>query len=296
MTNLKKSSLKVFIIIINYNNAKDTIECIKSIRRQNYSNYEIVVVDNASEDDSVLKIKENDKSVIIIKSSKNLGFSGGNNIGIKYALSHDAEAIMFLNNDTIVENDCLRKMILKLTYNKVICPRIMFWDDKTLIWYAGGKLDKVSGHCISFGYRKKLASKYMKEGETNAITGCCLLMTRETFLDIGQWSEEFFLYREDDDYTLRILQKGIHILYVPEAVIFHKESRSTKKKGIHILQYYFTRNTFYLIKKYKLGIIPYMRLLNITIIKYFLNINNEKNYYLEAFKDYRGNRMGKKFD
>lgn len=117
--------LKIFVILINYKNAKLTIDCIDSIYKAN-NEVRIVVVDNNSEDDSVIRIRDKFDDIIIIESKTNLGFSGGNNLGIKYALNNSADIIMLLNNDTIVDKNIFNNFILHNDGNSVLVPKIYF--------------------------------------------------------------------------------------------------------------------------------------------------------------------------
>ena len=281
----------IFIVLLNYNGAEDTLACIESIRRQEYSNRKVVVVDNHSSDDSLSVLSEGpDDSVVLLPQERNLGFSGGNNVGLEYALSHGAEYIMFLNNDTLLEDGCLERMAAQMKPDTVLCPRIMFDYDREIVWYAGGRLNRREGHFESNGYGKHLGPEYLKEGETELASGCCLMMSTETIEKLGKWSEEYFLYREDDDYSLRMKQAGMAIRYIPDAVVYHKESASSIRSGSSVRNYYMTRNSFYLVRKFGLGLPARLYLWTGMIAKGLLR---RDRIYLEAYRDYRKGRMGR---
>ena len=244
---------KVSIILVNYNGFKDTVECINSLRYIDYINYDIIVVDNDSEKDyDLLSAKYSDSNVTVLSSESNLGFSGGNNIGISYARNQGADYILLLNNDTLVENDFLTYMVStaqKLNNRCVITSKIMYAYDKERIWYAGGKFDFKTSRTSVYGINEIDSEKYNHAHHVSFASGCCLLIPINILDDIGLMDEDYFLYCEDTDYCLRILKAGYEIIYEPKSKIFHKVNASTKKIA-GIQTYYLVRNKLFIVKKY----------------------------------------------
>lgn len=250
------SSPNVSIIILNWNGWRDTIECLESLEKINYQNYEIVVVDNSSKDDSVPQIKKylSESKFQNLKfkvQNSNLGFAGGSNKGIEYAVKNGADYILLLNNDTLVEPDFLNEMVKIGEGDKkigLIGPKIYFYppENPPRAWFCGGKINwlKTRGSHIKHG----LSEKPEIPKTSDYLTGCCLLIKRKVIEKIGGLSEEYFLYYEDTDYCLRAQKFGWQCVYAPSAVIWHKISRSAKEFSPSYI-YYHTRNGLMLARK-----------------------------------------------
>ena len=242
----------IFIILVNYNGYEDTVDCIESLKNIDYYNYKILVIDNASTDDSYNKLNTLKGEFILLKSEKNLGFSGGNNIGIEYAMNHEADYVMLLNNDTLVEPDFLNKMIETAEVYKdsgIVGCKMMYYPKKDIIWYGGGYIDwrKYSGVHENQGEIDALKDKVR---EVNFLTGCCMLIKRGTIEKAGYLSEEYFMYLEDLDYCARVLENNLKIIYNPEAKIYHKVSASTGGEESSFAIKWGTRNRFLFFKKF----------------------------------------------
>lgn len=244
----------VYIIILNYNGWKDTIECLESVYKNNYSKYQVIVVDNGSVDESVKKLrewaKERDREPRIIMTEKNLGFAGGNNIGIKLALKNGGDYILLLNNDTVVEKGFLEELI-KTAEEKnaeIIGGKIYYYGDGNKIWYEGGKLCWLLGGGIHHGKGRCEKDKISGIHEVTFITGCMMLIKRSTIEKIGLLDESYFLYCEDTDYCARALKNNIRMAVNLSSVIYHKENSTLGGwKPSHI--YYLIRNRFIFMKK-----------------------------------------------
>ncbi|WP_238903668.1 glycosyltransferase family 2 protein [Clostridium sp. YIM B02506] len=242
----------VYVVLVNYNGYEDTEACIKSLRNIHYYNYKIVVVDNASTDDSYNKLEKIKEDVILIKSEKNLGFSGGNNIGIKYALQQGADYIMLLNNDTLVEPDFLNIMIDTAESSEnlgIVGCKMMYYPQNDIVWYGGGYIDwnKYSGVHENQGTKD---SQDDNVREVTFLTGCCMLIKRSTIEKVGYLSEEYFMYLEDLDYCAKVLDNNLRIIYNPEAKIYHKVSASTGGEESSFAIKWGTRNRFIFFKKF----------------------------------------------
>lgn len=233
------------IILVNWNRPKDTLDCVESIRRSTYPNYRIIVVDNGSSDDSLLQLRKHKSNLILIEAGKNLGFTGGNNKGIQYALNLNAEYIFLLNNDTLIAPDALEKLVLAAEGDKnvgIVTPKILFYPQSTLVWAAGTAYSKGWMKPRLTGYKEIDAGQFDQERDLSWASGCALLIAKEVVAKIGLLDDEFFAVCEDLDYGLRVLQFGYRICYVPSAVIWHKESVSAGGYDAPQYVYYQTRN------------------------------------------------------
>lgn len=244
---------KICIILVNYNTSQDTLECVNSLLGCNYDNLSIVIVDNGSSDENIEILKTiNDDNVHIIYNCVNAGFSGGNNIGIIYSLKKGTDFICLLNNDTVVESDFLVPMVetlMESSRNMIVCPRIIDYFNREKTTYGGGELNYFKGGVFIEGVNRYDLNIINSKRRITFASGCCMLMKKELFDYVGMLPEQFFLYYEDAAFSAKVIKKGYNIIYDPRALIYHKESTSTKA-GSPNYQYYFVRNRLFYIKEY----------------------------------------------
>lgn len=218
----------VSIVLLNYNGYNDTIECIKSLKNITYNNYKIVIVDNNSTDNSEIEIKKfikNDDKIQFIQADKNLGFSGGNNIGIRYALENNADYICLLNNDTIVETNFLSELVNSMEKDNkigVAAGKIMYFEDKDIIWSAGGFISEIKSLGEHYGIDTKDSKKFDDTIEVSFLTGCLQLIRKEVFEEIGMYDDRYFLYMEDVDFCKRATRKGYKLMYIPQSKCIYR--------------------------------------------------------------------------
>lgn len=253
------NSKSIAIILLNWNNSDYTIECIKSLKKTTYLNKKIIVVDNASSDDSVLKISSNYPDVDIFVNSKNLGFTGGNNVGIKIAIKENYDFIMLLNNDTIVEKSFLEPLVDAFNANVgAVQPLILNYPDNETIWNNGGKIDNFFGRFITVDKNKSLKSidKFHNK-KTQWISGCCFMIKSSLVSKIGLLDEEFFVYFEDVDWSIKISDLKLELIVVQKSRIFHHEGASwnSKKKSFQgyvspYTHYLNVRNHIFILRKH----------------------------------------------
>ena len=274
---------KVGIVILNWNGWEDTIECLESVYQIDYPNYEVIVVDNNSKDNSIEKIKEycegkikvnsrffkykeenkpievveftkeevikfkkivnlpSNKKLILIKNSENLGFAGGNNVGIKFALKSSCDFIFLINNDAVIELNILKKFLnswKKLENPGAISGIIYYYDSPDKIWFGGAKWEWAK---IRFKINEKFPLKILK---TDYICGACLFTSKEVIQKVGLFDERFFLIWEDTDWSYRARKKGYNLYILPDIKIFHKTAKSFGSYQTFLYQYYTTRNEF----------------------------------------------------
>lgn len=263
---------KVFIVILNWNGLQDTLECLESVFKLDYPNFEVIVVENGSTDNSVEVIRKTYPQVILIKSKVNLGYTGGNNIGMRYALKNKADYVWLLNNDTVVEADTLSKLLKKAEQCPeagLISPVVYYYDAPGKIQFCGSYAD-LNNQKIVYPVDKNL---YVREdftnGENVCLWGTALLIKRNVIDKIGYLDEEIFAYYEDTEYSLRAIKAGFRNLVEIYAKVHHNNQSPDAKmeeKGLHY--YHLTaRNEYLMWTKYLKGIskILYIR-------KYFANV------------------------
>ena len=241
----------VHIIVLNWNGRDDTLECLKSLQQINYDNYKIVIVDNGSEDDSVSEMKRLFPEIKIIENKKNLGFAGGNNVGMKYAVENEADYVLLINNDTTVDENFLSELVKTGESDKkigAVGSKIYFHSEPNRIWFAGGKVNWLKNKGTHLGLNEMDNGQYDEISEVDYLTGCCLLIKREVIERIGVLAKDYFLYYEDTDFSARVKNAGYKIMYVPKSKIYHKISRSTKP-GSPSYIYYHVRNGLVMAKR-----------------------------------------------
>lgn len=290
----------VAIVIINWNGYEDTVECIISLQKIEYKNYEIVLVDNGSGNDEAIKLEQKFSNIKIIRNRDNLGFSGGNNVGINYSLEQNAEFILLLNNDTIVEENFLNPLVEKFLFDKslgIVAPQINYYSEPNRIWSAGGKISKIRGS--GFAYTNKLESQSLRiDRKVDFVSGCCMLIKRNVFQDVGLFDERYFLYTEDTDFCFRARKAGFAIYITSASKIFHKVSNSTKENYFSLPIYYTTRNRLYFAKKNFSQYLPITFLyISITMLAksifWFMRRKETNiNAVHKAFGDYLTGKMG----
>jgi len=236
---------KFLIILINYSNWKDTIECIDSLFDAGIHSYSILVIDNGSENDSILNLKEKCPSIEIIKNKENIGFSAANNIGINKAISNGYSYAILLNNDTIVSPNAISELIAVMDKFKdasLGTGQIRMYPDKNKIWYAGGRIIGWRGLAVHFLVSKdvKKAKHHIDPQYVTFISGCYLCIRIQDIIKLGLLDERFFIYLEDVAYSARAVKRGCKLLYIPTSVIFHKWKGETKLK--YQTLYYAVRN------------------------------------------------------
>ena len=237
---------KVFIVVLNWNGYQDTLECINSLKAVTYSNYRIVLVDNDSTDGSEALLRERFPDIDIIQTGHNLGFTGGNNIGMRYALDNGTDYILLLNNDTTVHKEFVTELVPIAEADKtagMLCPKIYFHDRPDIIWYAGASFHSWLGWGRHRGYNDRDRGQFDLTEETERPTGCSLMVSRAVCEKIGLLREEYFCYCEDLDWGMRAQNAGYKIMYVPASKVWHKVSRSTGVGSATPL-YYSVRNMF----------------------------------------------------
>lgn len=240
----------VSIITINYNQPKTTIELLNSIKIFGGNNVEVILVDNAPMQSFVNEFKEAYPDIVYLYSQKNLGFAGGNNIGIQAA---KGDYILLLNNDTEITEGFISAMINEMNGNGdigLLSPLIKYFDDKNVIQYAGfTKMNYLTARNEAVGFKEKDKGQY---NNVSTKTGFChgaAVMCRKTDMKkAGLMDERYFLYYEELDWCEKFKRTGKKIWFTGKTAIYHKESMSVGKESI-IKTYFMTRNRILYIRR-----------------------------------------------
>lgn len=222
--------MSVAIIVLNYNNPISTIRCLNSFKLllDGRTKFETILVDNGSTDNSIGKIRLNYPELTIIESKKNLGFAGGNNLGIKSLLKRKFSHILILNNDTqIIDGLMLDKLVED--GHDLTAPSIIFHKDQISCTDFGGKIDWIKGRNTHFEYRSGELPERIPSAEY--LSGTCLMIKKEVFETIGLFDDKYFLYYEDVDFCLRAKKANFTLSVCTKTEIYHQLSESSNKLG-----------------------------------------------------------------
>jgi GT2 family glycosyltransferase len=255
---VKKKDPQFSIIIVNWNGKKDTENCLASLEKieKHQVDLRVIVVDNGSSDDSVVSIKKKFPQITVLPTGENLGFTGGNNVGITHALSHGADFVWLLNNDTFVDTHVLDVLKAFRDSNVGICGSKIYFagghefhsdrykesERGKVFWYAGGLVDWDNMYASHRGVDEVDNGQYDKEIETPFVTGCSMMIRRRVFDRIGMLDDRYYLYLEDLDFCLRAKKAEFLLRYVPWSIIWHVNAGSSSRPGNELQQYYQTRN------------------------------------------------------
>ncbi len=259
---------EISIVLLNVNQHKITIDCIKSLRDNDYTNFEIVLVDNGSTDESVkifYSLIQEFSNLKLIENRENLGFAEGNNVGIRNC---DGNYILLLNNDTIVKKNFLSSMIeatKKFPKAGAFGPKMYFWDKRSEIWHIGGEITMFLNFVTTPLKYKDIYKK------VSWLSGCALMMKKETIQKVGLLNESFFIYLEDVEWSIRATKAGYDLIYVPDAELWHIGSISSKKiGGTPFFIYLGYRNKLFLLKNQFTGLIAtavYVETMMVLLVK-----------------------------
>ncbi len=233
----------IYIIVLNYNGCKDTLECLESLGRVSYDNFRVTVVDNCSTDGSEALIRAGHPEHDFIQTGKNLGYAGGNNLGIRRALEQKADYVCILNNDTTVEPGFLEPLVAQMELDPatgIAGPKVCDYYDRNTIQATGSRANLFLGKFYQLNGGKN-RDDVQGVFEVDYVAGACLLIRSDLIKKIGLIPEEYFLFFEETEWCLKARRAGQKVVCVCESLIYHKGSKSTEKVG-GIQEYYMTRN------------------------------------------------------
>jgi GT2 family glycosyltransferase len=262
---------RVSVITINYNGANVTGALLESLRHVTYPNVEVIVIDNFSTEDPTDFITRNFPEVKFIRSGKNLGFAGGNNLGIE---ASTGDYLLFLNNDTEVDPGFLEPMVHLFETNAeagAASPKILYHNSGGVIQYAGSTcMNPFTGRNKRVGYMEKDLGQHDSLRQTDLAHGAAMMVPRSVIAKAGMMPEFFFLYYEEIDWCESIKKAGYRIFFVPASKVYHKESMSVGKNST-LKTYYMTRNRLLFMRRHTTG------MKKILWIIFFLTFSLPKN-------------------
>ena len=186
---------KVGIVISNYNGWQDTLVCLDSLQKQTFTDFEVILIDDASPNDSVAQLQNKlPPNTVFLPQERNVGFAAANNIGMRRALDDGCDFALLLNNDTSVRPDFLEKLLAETPAGAVSCPKMLFMDPPDEIWFAGGELDPKTGKVKHLGGHKKDGPEFAEKKQVSFITFCCVLLPRAVIEKVGYLDDTLFMY------------------------------------------------------------------------------------------------------
>ena len=216
----------VAVVLINLCAEDDTAECIRSLQASEYPSLRIVLVDNGSPDGSGERLHALFPDAVYLQTGANLGFTGGNNLGLRRALADGCDYVLILNNDTVIDRACVARLVDVAQADDragAVGGKILFYDAPERIWFGGGDFSRsrALGVHRSEGLPDADPAEETVE-EVSFLTGCCMLIPAAVLREVGGFEEDFFIYVEDVDLSLRIATAGYRLLYNPRARLFHR--------------------------------------------------------------------------
>lgn len=322
------SAKKVYILISNWNGWRDTIGCLESVFQSSWPDYQVIVRDNASTDGSEERIIEWTKgksityvrydrqaaesgglpekeealkrpSMVFIQTGENLGYAGGNNVGLRYVLKKGAgKYVWLLNNDTVVDKDALAELVkLAETDEKIgmVSSKLLYHDRPNILQTAGGsRIVPWMGNAVIIASNELDDGRWDQSFEPDYLNGASLIVKTEAIKAIGLFEEKYFLYWEDVDWGVRARKKGYRLLYCPKSRVWHKEGGTSgylSPQG----DYYWVRNGLYFTKKfypYYLPLIPFSYLAKYTVIRMLKRQPFNFKAFLKGIVDFLKGKTG----
>jgi GT2 family glycosyltransferase len=241
-------------VVLSWNGREDTLRCLESLMRIARPDLGIVCVDNGSTDGSQQAVRERFPGVLLIEAGANLGYAGGNNLGLRHALDAGARWVMLVNNDAVVADDVIEGFERAASQSPragILAGKVYFADRPDTIWFAGQRVSELLGYSgRPRGYGRPDGPRYGRVRPTGRAVGALLAVSRETMQAVGLLDEELFAYVEDVDWALRARSAGFEVVFAPGARAWHAVSASTggEAKSTHTL-YYGVRNTIVVLEQ-----------------------------------------------
>ncbi len=238
----------VIVVILNWNNLADTLECVESVLKSDYPRLAVWVVDNGSDEDPTDRLGEQYPSARVIRLAANLGYGAGNNVGLRLAMEDQAQYVLLLNNDATVAPDTITRLVAAMEAHSRIgmaTPRVFRYDRPADVYWDGGRVDWATG------LTPHNATDLPRSGGIRSsewLDGCCLFVRLAALSDVGLLDERYFLYYEDAEWTVRASRRGWFNAVVLDASARHKVSRSTGSLSGPLASFYFPRNRYLLLR------------------------------------------------
>lgn len=290
-------------VVLSHNGAQDTIVCLRSLRETTWPGLRTFVIDNASSDDTAALVRTHFPEVTLLRSERNLGYAGGNNLGIERALEDGCDYFLVLNNDTLVEPSTVHALVAsaqKQSNVGAVAPLITYLEHPEIIWYAGGDYDARLGYPGKMRhYRAPVSSVKLSGGTTDRFSGAAVLLPRSVIKQVGGFSENLGFLYEDVDLSLRIRARGLCVWFAPEAVVRHRVAMTQQGEHSPMSFYYGVRNQLQVAERHApLGVVAGTRRRAVTIAVYLGRVRRATRRraaiaaVLRGVRDQRRGRLG----
>jgi hypothetical protein len=234
------------VIILNWNGKQFLAGCLASLRQQTFRDFDVLLVDNGSQDGSVDFVAREFPEVRTMPLSENLGFCRPNNLGMEDAMARESDFVLLLNNDTEIAADCLEHMIAAMATDPtiaIVCPKIYFADHPDTFWYAGADFSLWTSRSRYTGWRQQDRGQHDQPRSITQATGCAMLLRATALTQVGLLDERFWAYIEDVDWSIRFLQSNYQLRFEPKARVWHFDGGTSVARGSQFRrQYLSTRN------------------------------------------------------
>ena len=258
----------IAVVVLTWNNRQYTLDCLASLARQTLP-HTVYVVDNASTDETPAAVAAQFPAARVIINTENLGFAGGNNVGLDAAFAGGADAVLVVNNDTTLEPDAIERMAEAADAHPeagVLSPVILFARPPHSVWFAGATTNPWTGRTYHQHYHASYDAIARDIREIERTTGCAMLITRACYERVGGFNAALFMYFEDVEYSLRARDAGFSILLIPSAVIYHHVSASSRSTKPPNAIYYWIRNGIETLDRLRPLPVPFMTVRRLLIV------------------------------
>lgn len=245
----------IYIVTVTYNSQSVITDFIVSCLSQTCTDWQLYIIDNASTDNTIAIIQAfNDPRITVLPQSTNLGFAAATNIGINLALADKAKYVLLINNDTIFPSDLFENLLASISHQNIdmVVPKILYHQPANKLWYAGGYFDRYQAmKTVMIGEGTPDEGQYNISSLVEFAPMCCVLFRTELFREdsIGLLDEKYFVYFEDADWMYKANQLGKKLMYIPEAILYHKVSSLTGGMSSKFAISQFYQNRVYFIRK-----------------------------------------------
>lgn len=283
INNVNTNKIVATIVIVTYRSENEIEDCINSLLSQSFKAYEIIVVDNSPDDNTVSVIKKHFPFIYLIVNRNNLGYGAGNNIGVTFA---HGEYIVILNPDTVVDQNWLEELLNPIVANeRLITTSKILTKDGSMINTCGNVIH-FSGLAFTRGYGMK-PDTYPNTEVVGEFSGCSFAIKKTLYSELGGFDSNIFLYHDDVDFSIRARLRGINILYVPTSVVFHDYTLNVSPQKL----YYLEKGRYMLLRKYLtksqiMWIIPSLLITEVLTFCYAAKFGKAGIIYkIKAFRD-----------
>lgn len=255
----------VSLITVNFNTTADTLEFLESVQKLSYPHVEVIVIDNASKENPAEEITRKFPDITFLRSEENLGFAGGNNLGVKEA---KGKYLFFLNNDTVLYQDFIEPIVSFMETHPEVgmaTPKILFGDEKTIQYVGSKAISPYTAKGLRLHAGVQDTGQFDKAYETDLGHGAALIVPRKVIDEVGHMPEVYFLYYEEHDWCQRVKDAGYKIYFIGLSKIVHKQSMSTGE-GSPLKTYYLTRNRILFVRRNFSGLPRLVGILYFTIV------------------------------